>query len=284
MRDAQARRRPAPRRQRRALRSHRRLLTVAAGGIALAIAALIGVHTVEPATASRSWPTAHEALDRIAAAVGLGIRQVEIRGHSFTSDRSIHDTLDLRNVRSLVSLDSKAVRARIERLPWVDTATVTRVFPDRLAIVISERRPLARWQRGERVHLIDATGRVLSAIQPHAADHLPLVAGEGAELAAGALLALLSGYPELAQRLDVAERIEGRRWSLKLAGGLTALLPTEGEPAALARLASADVLQGLAATSAATVDLRQPDRVIVRRGTSKPSPAPGKEHDRAQSG
>ena len=83
---------------------------------------------------------------------------------SSRSTRDVFDALDLANVRSIASFDAAAVQARLERLPWIATAELTRVYPDRLDVRIAERKPFAVWARGDRSYLIDATGRVLSAV------------------------------------------------------------------------------------------------------------------------
>jgi cell division protein FtsQ len=114
-------------------------------------------------------------VDRIAELLGWGLKQVELTGHKFTTDTAVLDTLDLEHVRSLASFNALAARDRIERLPWVATATITRLLPDGLAIAITERKPYAVWQLDDRETLIDAGGRRLSAIRPGAAPESPPV-------------------------------------------------------------------------------------------------------------
>jgi cell division protein FtsQ len=247
----------------------------------LGLAALAGIVAFAAITGggqqARRGPAIGETFDALAASIGFAIAQVEISGHTHTPESSIHDTLDLGNVRSLLRLDSAAVRERIERLPWIQTATVTRVFPDRLSISVTERTPSARWRRDDRIFLVDATGRVLTQIQPGSVPHLPLVSGEGAAEHAAAILAMIERYPAIAQRMEMAERIDGRRWTLRLEGGPAIQLPAEGEAAALERLAAAGVMQGLSAMSASTVDVRVSDRMAVRRGEPR-VPAPVAVH------
>jgi cell division protein FtsQ len=204
-------------------------------------------------------------LDRAVVALGYGIAQVEITGHQFTTDSAIHDTLDLANTGSLLRFDSAAARGRIERLAWIDTARVTRVFPDRLQIAVTERKPFARWRRGTQEYLVDRTGRMLTAIRAGAAAHLPLVAGEGAAEVAEPLFTLLERYPEILARLDTAERIDGRRWTLRLETGPDLHLPADGEAQALARIAGAGVLLSASAITAASIDARAAGRMIVGR-------------------
>ena len=81
-------------------------------------------------------------------------------------------------------LDTASARRRVEALPWIATANVSRAWPNRVSISVSERTPVAAvllpyGGSGEeptaQVALIDATGRVLAIVAggPGAAD-LPL--------------------------------------------------------------------------------------------------------------
>ena len=44
----------------------------------------------------------------------------------------------------MLSFDSRAAQERIERLPWVERASIERVFPDRLEVRITERVAVRR--------------------------------------------------------------------------------------------------------------------------------------------
>jgi cell division protein FtsQ len=58
-----------------------------------------------------------------------------------------------------VPLDER--RIQLEQIPWVEQATVMRLLPNRLAVTIRERTPVAFVQIGSRVSLIDANGVVM---------------------------------------------------------------------------------------------------------------------------
>ena len=60
--------------------------------------------------------------------------------------------------------------------------------------------------------------------------------------------------------------VSGRRWTLKMRNGLDVLLPEEGGPAAVARLVRLDREQHILDKDVLAVDLRIPDRVVVRLG------------------
>jgi cell division protein FtsQ len=210
--------------------------------------------------ATRKPSSVTAELDRIAGLVGMGLNQVQVSGHKFTADVAILDQLDLDRVRSLVSFNALGARDRIEKLPWIATASITRLLPDGLAIVVTERTPFAVWQLGERDMLIDASGRRLSAIRTGGAPDLPRIAGPGAPDSSVELFALLARYPEIAGRLQVAERIGERRWTLRLTGDLAVLLPVNGR-----RLI--DVGAGL-------IDLRHASQIIAVPANRAERPPP----------
>ena len=208
--------------------------------------------------------TTFRTLDDIAVAAGLGIDEVTVTGHRFTADRDILDSLDLANVRTMTALKSTAVKARIERLPWIATATITRVYPGRIDVAVTERFPFAVWLNGTSASLVDETGRILAAVAPTHAPGLPRLAGEGAPAAASALFQTLAHVPDIANRLTRATRVAGRRWSLDLTDGLRVELPADGEAGALAALVADRAAPKLLAARNTIIDLRVPREIAVR--------------------
>lgn len=100
---------------------------------------------------------------------------------------------DLEPDQRLFDVDLAELRARIEALPWVSQARVSRVWPDTLAVKLVERVPFARW--GES-RVIDRDSRVFSPAAAEIPDGLPqLAAPPGHEAEAAAV------YEELRLRL-----------------------------------------------------------------------------------
>ncbi len=196
---------------------------------------------------------------------GLGIDQVGLSGQRFTSDSDIFEAVDLPNAHFLWTFDSAAARARIEELPWIETASINRVFPGSLDIRVTERKPVALWQKGDRLFLIDATGRVLSGVKPGSQISLPRLVGEGAPAQAQSLFELMRRYPRIWQRFRLAERIGERRWTLHLDNRLTIDLAPDGEAVAFAALSSPDSLGALLSGHDLIIDLRTRGRITVRR-------------------
>lgn len=58
-----------------------------------------------------------------------------------------------------VQLDER--KKQLEQIPWVEEASVMRLLPNRIAVTIRERTPVAFAQIGPRISLIDANGVVM---------------------------------------------------------------------------------------------------------------------------
>lgn len=255
--------RPVPRKTRRI----RRRWLVA--GAAL-FGGLVFAAFTDGGRAARNSPLRLPQFDVAARWLGLGIDQVALTGHRFTLDGDVFDALELDRQRLLTSFDTGAARRRIEKLPWVDSVEITRDFPGRLGVRISERKPYAVWRHDGREYLIDQTGRVLQAVPAGSAAGVPRVAGQGADREAGALLALVSSHPPLAKAFAEAELVGGRRWRIVTSAGTRFELPAEGGALVLDALAANGELERLLALAAPhVVDLRAKGRVAVRPLTTR---------------
>jgi cell division protein FtsQ len=209
--------------------------------------------------------------DQVLFWTGLRIDQVALSGQRFTPDSDIFDALDLANARSLLTFHSNAARGRIEALPWIETASITREIPGSLEIRVTERKPTALWLHEGREILIDSSGRVLSALKPGTRVKLPRIAGEGAPEHAQALLELLARYPAIAERFEVAERVGARRWSLRFKNGVRVELGVDREAVAFAALLSSEDLGKLLDGHDLIIDLRTRGRITVRAAGSEAS-------------
>jgi cell division protein FtsQ len=201
-------------------------------------------------------------IERLATIAGFDLQQVSVSGHRFTPDGDIFDAVDLTHARTMLSFDARAAKQRLERLPWIERASIERIIPDRLEVHIVERAPFAVWRAENRTFLIDKSGRVLTPVAPDAMPALPRLAGEGAPSEAAALSALLARHPGLLNQVKLAERIGGRRWTLRLADGGTIELPASGESEALAR---ALALARAGAARVSEIDLRVEGRTLLRK-------------------
>jgi cell division protein FtsQ len=63
-----------------------------------------------------------------------------------------------------------------------------------------------------------ATGRTFAEADPAKYMHLPRVVGENAAEAAAMLVTAMKEFPNLADRMEMAYRVGGRRWDVKFKG------------------------------------------------------------------
>jgi cell division protein FtsQ len=254
----------------RRLRRTRKASRVKAAAFATTLLALITVVSaaVAVATPEQAWQDARTELRTLAdeglIAAGFGIDQVSLTGQRYTLDSDVFDALDLANVKTFAALDTKAVLHRIERISWVESAQITRIYPGRLSIAIKERLPAAIWTRGDTSYLIDVTGRTLGPLPPAGGWALPRVSGEGANIDTPLLLTALERHSEIATQFNHAERVAERRWRIVLNNGTRIELAADRAVEGLDIVAGDVALRGALTGPPMVVDVRTPGRATIR--------------------
>jgi cell division protein FtsQ len=222
---------------------------------------------------------ANRMREEIGAATGLKIEHVEILHQKQTPQPLIDAALAPSPGAALIGVpilnyQLGAARERLMQIPWIAQATVERRLPDTLVVDLTEHDAFAIWQHQGRFVLIDRSGRPLPDVDVANFKQLPLVVGEGAPAAAPALLDTIAKFPAIQKLVTAVVRVGDRRWDLYLVGGAEVLLPQGHDEAALTRLAELDAQYKLLERPLAAIDLRQPDKLVIRlRGTPAP-PAP----------
>lgn len=200
----------------------------------------------------------------VTARTGFAVDEVRVVGHKETSEIDILDRLELDGWTSLIGFNAEAARGRVAGLPWVEVASVRKVYPDEIEVQIEERQPFAIWQHGDELSVIEKDGRVIAPFSGGRLSGLPQVIGVGAANDAASFLDGMSKHPELAARVKAYVRVAERRWDLKLDNGLTVKLPENGEEEAIVSLLKFDRDSGLLSRDISAVDLRLPDRLVLQ--------------------
>jgi cell division protein FtsQ len=212
-------------------------------------------------------------LQHISGEAGFRVADIFVDGRNKTPRDQLLKALGASRGDAIFAIDLDAARKRIEEIPWVRTASVERRLPDKLEILITERQPIALWQNKGRYFLVDREGQVVGD-QIEDYPDLPLIVGEGAPDHAGQILTLLETQPDLKARVKAATWVSDRRWNLtfdKTPDGVEVRLPEEGAEEALQDLAAAEQSHKLLERQVAVVDLRMPDRLVLR---ATPAPPP----------
>lgn len=208
---------------------------------------------------------------------GYRVDDIFVEGRVKTPRDDLLAALGVKRGDAILAVDLAAAQKRIEEIPWVRSAAVERRLPNQLHILIAERQPIALWQNKGRYFLIDHDGQIVGdQIDDYA--NLPLTVGEGAPDHAGELVALLSAEPTLKDRVKAATWVGDRRWSLMLdrtPDGIEIRLPEEDAVDAWHDLAKLDQQQSLLERQVSVIDMRLPDRLVLRAANAPREQASG---------
>jgi cell division protein FtsQ len=244
------------------------LLSVLFLASAIVYGAIIGGQTGRLLTAAAT------GVERLAVAVGFGVKRVTVEGQRYATDSAITTALAAGPDTMMLGFDTDAAKARLESVPWIRHAQVMRLLPSTLQVVIEEREPYAVWQNKGKTFVVDDQGVVLAPALPQAYPALPLVVGHGAGRHAAALYAQLEPYEALRGKMLAALRVGDRRWTLKLRTGAEIMLPDDSIDVALQSLTKLEQERGVLERDLAVIDLRLLDRITVRlRETAAVVPA-----------
>jgi len=197
-------------------------------------------------------------------ALGLTVRQITVSGRTRTPVAELLAAVGVRRGDSLMAFDPEDARRRIQDLPWVEAVSVRRSIPDLIHIDLTERVPFARWQNGGKTHVIDRNGVVVAETAAHTFDELPKVVGEGAAEQARHILSILRSEAVLVRRVQSATLVRERRWDVQMDNGVNVRLPEHNALAAWRQFAALEKNYAILARDLMVVDLRMPDRLIVR--------------------
>ncbi|MBI1340306.1 FtsQ-type POTRA domain-containing protein [bacterium] len=214
--------------------------------------------------------------DVIMRASGLTLQEVVVMGLDEGVEARVREAAGLDYGLSMLKADPQLVRARLEALDPVGAVSVHRLWPDQVTIIAEERAPMALWKLDGDWRVIDQRGRVFSELVARTYRDLPRVEGPGAAEAAGLLLTILSRHPDLAERLESAERIGGRRWDVTFEPGVEVAMPEDARLAeAIEALQREQVEHKLLDQPLERIDARHSERFALRPIAADPGVMPG---------
>ncbi|MGB3644190.1 MAG: cell division protein FtsQ/DivIB [Mesorhizobium sp.] len=198
------------------------------------------------------------------ARTGFAVDQIKVVGNRETSEIDILGSLELDGWTSLIGFDVDAARDRVAALPWVESATVRKIYPHTLEVRVEERQAFALWQSGDKLSVIERSGHVIAPYSGGKQALLPLFVSADVPLGAPDLLARMDKFPDLASRVKGYVSIGGRRWDVKMLNGVTVKLPEAGVDKAIASLAGFEDKDGILERDIVAVDMRFADRLVVQ--------------------
>jgi cell division protein FtsQ len=268
-------------------RMPRDLRRVALWGAPVALIAGIGAGAVlggwSPArTSVQDLPS---AMLSATGALGLTVDDIEVEGRSTTDTATILAALGAHAGTPTLAVNPARAKEQLEALPWVRSAVIERRLPGTIYVRLVERTPLAVWQHDGKQELIDRDGTVIPVSDLSRFAKLPtVVGGDQARRGAADLMDLLASEPDLASRVTAAVLVGDRRWNLRIDNAIEVMLPEDDAASAWARLAKLERTSRLLQRDVQTVDMRLPDRLVMRvNDTSKATPPAKKIHSPGKS-
>lgn len=194
----------------------------------------------------------------------VAVREVTVEGTSRLSVAQVLAAADVRGGQSLFRVDPAAVAARVRRLPAVGAVDVTREWPHRVVISVTERRPAAVVAESGGATLLDATGVPFARVD-HAPPGLVPVSlgaparGDGADEARAAMAVLAELPARVRRQVEQVRAPSPISVSLDLRGGRRVVW---GSPADSGRKVT--ILLALLRRPAQVYDVSTPDVVVTR--------------------
>ncbi len=190
---------------------------------------------------------------------------VSVEGASDELAEAVRGKLALSLPQSSFDMDLDAARLRIEGLDAVKQAELRVRSGGILQVLITERQPVLVWRHDEALEMLDDSGhRVASLGSRTDRPDLPLIAGQGADLATDEALEILAAATPLSPRIRGMIRVGARRWDIILDRDQRINLPADNPVRALERLLVLDKAQDILARALSTIDLRNEHRPTVR--------------------
>ena len=206
--------------------------------------------------------------------LGMTVSDIRVEGRETTDRETILAALGAGPGTPILAVDPTRAKDQLEALPWVRSAVIERHLPGTLYVRLVERKPLALWQHGGKIELIDHGGEVIPVVRLDQFAKLLMVVGEGAARHAAELLRMLASEPELAARVTAAIRVGDRRWNLRIDNAIDVLLPAHEEANAWSQLARLERSSAILKRDLQTIDLRLPDRLVLRVSPEFPKEVP----------
>jgi cell division protein FtsQ len=194
----------------------------------------------------------------------LGVRRVEVVGTAVLTPLQVEEAAAVRMRMPLARVDVDAVRDRVQALPVVDRATVSRSWPATLTVEVVERTPVAAIAAtgGKQFTLIDGEGVAYRTVtrKPAGLPRAVLATPGPADGNTRAALTVLTALtPELREQLETISVEAPARIKLRLRSDRTVIWgdDTAGET-------KAQVATALLRRKGDTIDVSAPSVVTIR--------------------
>lgn len=222
--------------------------------------------------AEQKWQAFKGGFHKLMADSGFVFKDGIVYNRQRTEMEDLLDAISVPRDTPMTQIDIDQIKYQIEQLPWVKSVVIKRHLPNLLDIYLTERKPLALYQRQGEIHPLDTEGNVIQT-NTDGLEDLIVVVGEKAPAFAPALIRELEKNPKIYGKVLAATFVGNRRWDLTLGNEekqIRILLPETQIDTALKRLDRIDQKYHLFERNISQIDLRLDDRLIIETINGKP--------------
>lgn len=191
----------------------------------------------------------------------LAVRSVTVLGANALGRTEVVDAAEVPRGRPLARLDLAGIRDRVDDLPGVAEARVSRDWPSGVRIAVTERSPLAVIDRDGRPWAVDREAVVFAQLDdvPDGLPHLDVADPGPDNPAAAAAMLVLDALPDdLRGQVETVRADSPESVELALRDGRTVIWGGANRSADKAR-----VLAALLSEPGEVFDIRTPDAAVV---------------------
>jgi cell division protein FtsQ len=128
--------------------------------------------------------------------------QIDLSGNKIVTREAVLKQFVRDRNRSVLQVPLDKRRSELEQLPWVESASVQRILPNRIRVELNERTPIAFARSGNQIFLIDAHGVILD--RPEGEEwRFPIVSGVSDELPRDQREKRVQTYQEFLKAIDL---------------------------------------------------------------------------------
>lgn len=236
-------------------------------GTALALVFLLGTASVSLVQSGQYAKFAAQSGgigDILARSFGFGVKAIVITTDNGMTAGQVLPATGITQQSSTLFLRADAIRRALLALPRVKTAAVRVLYPDRVVIDVTERRPFAIWQDQGKLSVISADGTPIETASSRRWAGLPFVVGPEANRHIDDFARLVASAPTLRAQIRAGVLVSGRRWDLKMTNGVDVRLPEHHASRALKALALLEVTSHVLEKDVLSLDFRAPGRMVAR--------------------
>lgn len=234
------------------------------GGVFLVAVLGGGFWAWKSGAAARTAQSVVDGAYGLTAKAGFSLQSLYLEGRNRTSMQAIEKALGVKKGDPILQHSLSELRHRLEAVESIKFAAVERALPGTLYIRIVEREPVAMWQNGGKLALVDDNGVVMTGIDIAPYHALPLIIGDNAPKHVAELLTMLTSQPELTKRFSAAIWVGDRRWNIRLNGDIEVKLPEDNAQNAWKHLAELQDEQRLLDRDVKEIDLRLEDKMFIK--------------------